>query len=69
MPLPDGRELLLVHGSPADPTVPITHDMTDDEVAASWATTLPISSSAAPRTCRSTATVMERAGDQRRLGG
>jgi len=32
MPLPDGRELLLVHGSPADPTTPITHDMTDDEV-------------------------------------
>ena len=32
MPLPDGRELLLVHGAPADPTVPLTHDMTDDEV-------------------------------------
>lgn len=32
MSLPDGRELLLVHGSPADPTLPVTHDMTDDEV-------------------------------------
>jgi predicted phosphodiesterase len=32
MPLPDGRELLLVHGSPADPTLTISHDMTDDEV-------------------------------------
>lgn len=32
MPLPDGGELLLVHGAPADPTVAITHDMTDDEV-------------------------------------
>lgn len=32
MPLPDGGELLLVHGSPADPTVPLTHDMTDDEI-------------------------------------
>ncbi len=30
--LPDGRELVLVHGAPADPTVAITHDMTDDEV-------------------------------------
>ncbi|MEZ4313872.1 MAG: metallophosphoesterase family protein [Polyangiaceae bacterium] len=32
MPLPDGRELLLVHGSPADPTTTLTHDMTDDEI-------------------------------------
>lgn len=32
MPLPDGRELLLVHGSPADPTTVLSHDMTDDEV-------------------------------------
>lgn len=32
MPLPDGRELLLVHGSPADPTTIITHDMSDDEI-------------------------------------
>lgn len=32
MPLPDGRELLLVHGSPADPTTTLSHDMTDDEI-------------------------------------
>lgn len=32
MPLPDGGELLLVHGSPADPTAPLTHDMSDDEI-------------------------------------
>lgn len=32
MPLPDGRELLLVHGAPADPTHPISHDMSDDEI-------------------------------------
>jgi predicted phosphodiesterase len=32
MPLPDGRELLLVHGSPADPTISLTHDMSDDEI-------------------------------------
>ena len=29
-----GGELLLVHGSPADPTEPFTHDMTDEEAAA-----------------------------------
>jgi predicted phosphodiesterase len=34
MPLPDGGELLLVHGSPRDPTEPITHDMSDEEVNA-----------------------------------
>lgn len=34
LPLPDGGELLLVHGSPADPTEPLTHDMSDDEVRA-----------------------------------
>lgn len=34
LPLPDGGELLLVHGSPTDPTEPITHDMSDDEVRA-----------------------------------
>jgi predicted phosphodiesterase len=34
MPLEDGGELLLVHGSPADPMEPITHDMSDDEVLA-----------------------------------
>ncbi len=32
LPLDDGGELVLVHGSPADPTEPLTHDMTDDEV-------------------------------------
>lgn len=32
MPLEDGKELILVHGSPADPLEPITHDMSDDEV-------------------------------------
>ncbi|MBK8253943.1 MAG: metallophosphoesterase family protein [Polyangiaceae bacterium] len=32
MPLPNGDELLLVHGSPADPTSLISHDMSDDEV-------------------------------------
>jgi len=34
IPLEDGRELLLVHGSPADPAEAITHDMSDDEVDA-----------------------------------
>jgi predicted phosphodiesterase len=33
-PLPDGGELLLVHGSPLDPTEPFTHDMTDQEIRA-----------------------------------
>ncbi len=33
-PLEDGGELLLVHGSPADPAEAITHDMDDDEVNA-----------------------------------
>lgn len=32
--LEDGRELLLVHGSPEDPTDPITHDLDDDEINA-----------------------------------
>lgn len=32
MPLPDGRELILVHGSPADPLEPLTHDMSDQEI-------------------------------------
>lgn len=31
--LEDGRELLLVHGSPEDPTEPITHDLDDEEVS------------------------------------
>jgi predicted phosphodiesterase len=30
----DGGELLLVHGSPVDPTQPITHDMEDSEISA-----------------------------------
>jgi len=34
VPLEDGRELLLVHGSPVDPSEAITHDMTDEEVLA-----------------------------------
>ena len=34
IPLEDGRELLLVHGSPTDPAEAITHDMSDDEVDA-----------------------------------
>jgi putative phosphoesterase len=32
--LEDGRELLLVHGSPEDPTEAITHDLDDDEIMA-----------------------------------
>lgn len=34
MALPDGGELVVVHGSPADPTEPFTHDMDDDELSA-----------------------------------
>jgi predicted phosphodiesterase len=34
LPLEDGSELVLVHGSPADPLEPFTHDMSDDEVLA-----------------------------------
>lgn len=34
-PLEDGKELLLVHGSPHDPHASITHDMDDDELLAS----------------------------------
>lgn len=34
LPLEDGRELLVVHGSPEDPTEPITHDLDDDEISA-----------------------------------
>lgn len=30
----DGGEILLVHGSPSDPTTAITHDMTEAEVSA-----------------------------------
>jgi predicted phosphodiesterase len=32
LPLEDGGELLLVHGSPMDPGEPLTHDMTDEEI-------------------------------------
>jgi predicted phosphodiesterase len=34
VPLEDGTELLLVHGSPVDPFEPMTFDMTDDELNA-----------------------------------
>lgn len=34
IPLLDGTEILVVHGSPADPTVEISHDLTDDEMLA-----------------------------------
>lgn len=34
LPLEDGSEIVLVHGSPADPLEPITHDMTDEEIGA-----------------------------------
>lgn len=32
-PLHGGRQLLLVHGSPVDPTEPLTHDMDDETLA------------------------------------
>lgn len=32
--LEDGSELLLVHGSPVDPTEPFSHDMSDEEMMA-----------------------------------
>jgi predicted phosphodiesterase len=34
LPLEDGGELLLVHGSPADPSEALTHDMSDEEISA-----------------------------------
>jgi predicted phosphodiesterase len=34
MPLPDGGELVVVHGSPADPTEPFTPDMDEEELSA-----------------------------------
>ena len=34
LPLDDGGELVLVHGSPVDPTEPISHDMSDEEISA-----------------------------------
>lgn len=32
--LPDGRELVLVHGSPTDPSEPFTHDMDEEDLSA-----------------------------------
>jgi predicted phosphodiesterase len=32
IPMIDGTEILVVHGSPADPSVEITHDMSDEEI-------------------------------------
>jgi predicted phosphodiesterase len=34
VPMIDGRELLLVHGSPADPSEPLSHDLEDEEIMA-----------------------------------
>lgn len=34
IPMIDGSEILMVHGSPADPSVEISHDFDDDEVLA-----------------------------------
>lgn len=34
VPMIDGRELLVVHGSPKDAFEPMSHDMSDDELAA-----------------------------------
>lgn len=34
LPLEDGGELVLVHGSPADPMEPLSHEMTDEEISA-----------------------------------
>ncbi len=34
LPLEDGTELVVVHGSPADPTEPFTADMEDEELSA-----------------------------------
>lgn len=34
IPLIDGREVLMVHGSPADPSREISHDLSDDEILA-----------------------------------
>jgi predicted phosphodiesterase len=34
LPLENAEELLLVHGSPADPTEPFSADMTDEEIGA-----------------------------------
>ncbi|TNF62381.1 MAG: hypothetical protein EP303_04125 [Deltaproteobacteria bacterium] len=34
IPLVDGREILMVHGSPADNNREISHDLSDDEILA-----------------------------------
>jgi predicted phosphodiesterase len=34
IPMIDGREIVMVHGSPADPTVDMTHEMDEDELLA-----------------------------------
>ncbi|AKF09239.1 Serine/threonine protein phosphatase [Sandaracinus amylolyticus] len=34
IPLVDGREIVVVHGSPADPTTELSHDMSDEEMMA-----------------------------------
>lgn len=34
LPLESGHEMVVVHGSPADPTIALTHDLTDDEMLA-----------------------------------
>jgi predicted phosphodiesterase len=34
IPMIDGQEILVVHGSPADATTEITHDMSDEEIGA-----------------------------------
>ena len=34
LPLDDGGELVLVHGSPSDPMEPLSHDMSDEEISA-----------------------------------
>ena len=34
IPMIDGREILVVHGSPDDPTQEMSHDMSDDELVA-----------------------------------
>jgi len=34
IPLQDGREIVMVHGSPADPTIEMSHDLSDDELLA-----------------------------------
>jgi len=34
IPLPNGDEMVVVHGSPSDPTENMTHDMSDEELSA-----------------------------------